>query len=120
MGSESLFLLAVRRRPVAATPCSSLHPCLYEERLARAHERIAALLALEAVEAADIERARNQVRKWADQQICSWWYIHQWTGILAGSPREIASKMLELKKNDAKALFQNTPFGFLVREFLRE
>ncbi len=91
----------------------------YEERLARAHERIAALLALDAIEPGDIERARNQVRKWADQKICSQWYVDQWTGILAGSGREIASRMLKLKKDDAKALFQNTPFGFLVREFLR-
>jgi len=92
---------------------------LYEEKLARAHERIAAMLALDTVDPGTLEQARGQVRKWADQQICSRWYIDRWTGILAGTGVQVAQKILALEKQDAKALFQNTPFGFLVRAFLR-
>lgn len=92
---------------------------LHEERLARAHDRIAARLALRQVSPAEIEKARNQVRKWADQKICSQWYVDRWTALLAGPAREIASRILQLEKEEAKALFQNTPFGFLVREYLR-
>lgn len=89
---------------------------LYEEKLARAHERIAAMLALGVV---DPGQARGQVRKWADQQICSQWYVDRWSAILAGEGPQVAQKILALEKQDAKALFQNTPFGFLVRAFLR-
>ena len=92
---------------------------LYGERLARAHDRIAARLALDAMDLGDIERARDQVRKWADQHICSQWYVDEWTRILGGSGREIAAKMLALGKADSSALFQNTPFAFLVRRELR-
>ena len=92
---------------------------LHEERLARAHDRIAARLALRQVSPAEIDKARSQVRKWADQKICSQWYVDRWTALLAGTAREIASGILRLEKDDAKALFQNTPFGFLVREYLR-
>jgi transcriptional regulator with XRE-family HTH domain len=92
---------------------------LYEEKLARAHERIAAMLALDAVDPGTLEQARGQVRKWADQQICSQWYIDRWSGILAGTRARVAQKILALEKQDAKALFQNTPFGFLVRTILR-
>lgn len=92
---------------------------LREEKLARAHDRIAANLALGKVSARDVERARAQVRKWAEQQICSQWYADQWGAILAGPRREIAGRMLALEAEDARALFQNTPFGFLVRDFLR-
>jgi HTH-type transcriptional regulator/antitoxin HipB len=92
---------------------------LYEEKLASAHYRIAALLALGEISPGDINRARTQVRKWADEQICSSWYINRWSKILAGSGRQVASAMVALGKDDAKALFQNTPFGFLARQFLR-
>ena len=44
---------------------------LYEERLARAHDRIAAFLVLERLQPAEVERARDQVRKWADEEICT-------------------------------------------------
>jgi transcriptional regulator with XRE-family HTH domain len=90
-----------------------------EEKLGRAHERIAARLALGEIAPRDIERARGQVRKWAEQQICSRWYVDRWSEILAGEGPAIASRMLGLNAADAKALFQNTPFGFLVREELR-
>lgn len=92
---------------------------LREEKLARAHDRIAALLALGKIAARDVERARSQVRKWAEQQICSQWYVDRWSVILAGPRREIAARMLALETQDARALFQNTPFGFLVRDFMR-
>ena len=92
---------------------------LYEEKLARAHDLIAARLALGAIPRADIEAARAQVRKWADRQICSQWYVDRWSRLLSGSGREIASKMIALEKADARALYQNTPFGFLVRAQLR-
>lgn len=91
----------------------------YEARLARAHDRIAASLALGQVSGRDIERARKQVDKWAEQRICSGWYVEQWRRILEGTGREIAARLLALEKEEAKALFQNTPFGFLVREYLR-
>lgn len=92
---------------------------VYEEKLACAHYRIAGLLALGVIGRVDIERARGQVRRWADQHICSPWFIDRWNGILAGSGRQIASTMLSLGKDDARALFQNTPLGFLVRQQLR-
>ncbi len=91
---------------------------LYEERLARAHDRIAALLALGQIGAAEIERALGQVRKWEDHGICSRWYIDRWRAMLDGTGSQIASNLLALEKEDARALFHNTPFGFLVREFL--
>ena len=91
---------------------------LYEERLARAHDRIAAFLVLERLQPADVERARDQVRKWADEEICSRWYVDQWEATLSGTAREIAGKILDLETENAKALFHNTPFGFLVREFI--
>jgi HTH-type transcriptional regulator / antitoxin HipB len=92
---------------------------LYEERLGRAHERIAAKLALGELEPGAIERARDQVRKWDEHRICSKWYVERWSEILDGPDPRIASRLLSLDKADAKALFQNTPFGFLVREQLR-
>ena len=92
---------------------------LYEEKLARAHDRIAASLALGQIGAAEIERARGQVRKWEEHGICSRWYVDRWRAILDGTGRQAAAKLLALEKDDARALFQNTPFGFLVREYLR-
>ncbi len=92
---------------------------LYEERLAGAHARLAALLALDLVDHGDLERARGQVRKWAEARICSQWYVDQWTSLLTGSGPQIASNILALGGDDARALFQNTPFGFLVRDYLR-
>jgi len=92
---------------------------LHEERLGRAHERIAAKLALGELEPEAIERARAQVRKWDEQRICSKWYVDRWSEILDGENPQIASKLLGLDKADARALFQNTPFGFLVRQLLR-
>jgi hypothetical protein len=92
---------------------------LYEERLARAHERIAALLALGEVDPGALEQARGQVRKWAEQQLCSRWYVERWSAILEGAGPQVARNILALDKADAKALFQNTPFGFLVRAILR-
>jgi transcriptional regulator with XRE-family HTH domain len=92
---------------------------LYEERLGRAHERIATKLALGELEPGAIGRARDQVRKWDEHRICSKWYVDRWSEILSGPDRQIASKLLGLDKADARALFQNTPFGFLVREQMR-
>lgn len=92
---------------------------LYEERLARAHERIAANLALGEIGTDAIARARAQVRKWDEQRICSKWYVERWSEILSGAAPKIAARLLALAPADAKALFQNTPFGFLVREQLR-
>ena len=92
---------------------------LYEEKLARAHDRIAAMLALGGVGDEAVERARAQVRKWHEHEICSHWYVEQWNEILAGSPAGIAARILALSREDARALFQNTPFGLLVRDFLR-
>ncbi len=91
---------------------------LREQKLAQAHARLATTLALGAIEPDAIERARAQVSKWSDQRICSQWYVDQWTGILAGSARDIALRLHTLKTSDAKALYQNTPFGFWVREHL--
>jgi len=88
---------------------------LREERLARAHERLAAKLALGGIGPADIARARAQVRKWEVQQICGSWYVRRWTAILRGSARRIAARLLALEPAESRALFQNTPFGFLVR-----
>ncbi len=105
--------------PHAAQVEARAKQSLYEEKLARAHDRIAARLALEAIDSADLERARSQVRKWSEERICSRWYIDRWSRILSGSGSEIAAKLLALGKDDAKALFQNTPFGFLVRAILR-
>ena len=67
---------------------------LNEEKLARAHERIAAMLALDAVDPGTLEQARGQVRKWADQQLCSQWYVDRWSGILAGTGAQVAQKIL--------------------------
>ena len=106
-------------RPLAAQAEARAMQTLREEKLARAHDRIAALLALGKIPVADVGRALNQVRKWADQQICSQWYVDRWSAILAGSRREIAARIIALEKEEARALFQNTPFGFLVRDFLR-
>lgn len=92
---------------------------LHEERLGRAHERIAAKLALGELEPGAIGRARAQVRKWHEHRICSRWYVDRWSEILDGPDARIASKLLGLDRAEAKALFQNTPFGFLVREQLR-
>jgi len=92
---------------------------LYEERLARAHDRIAAALALGQFGAAEIGRARSQVRKWEEHSLCSRWYIDRWRAILHGTGRQVAANLLAMGKEDARALFQNTPFGFLVRDFLR-
>jgi transcriptional regulator with XRE-family HTH domain len=111
----------------AETPFSRAHAqsearskqALYEEKLARAHDRIAALLALGEVGDEALERARAQVRKWHEHRICSDWYVARWNEILAGSPAGIAARIVALGKEDARALFQNTPFGFLVRDFLR-
>ncbi len=108
----------VRARSIAQVEARGRQD-LYEEKLARAHERIAAMLALDTVDPGTLEQARGQVRKWADQQICSQWYVDRWSGILAGTGAQVAQKILALEKQDAKALFQNTPFGFLVRAFLR-
>ena len=92
---------------------------LHEEKLALAHARIAARLALGERGAADIGRARAQVRKWDEQRICSKWYVERWRRLLRGAGRGVAARLLALDPADARALFQNTPFGFLVRAELR-
>lgn len=92
---------------------------LHEVRLARAHERIAAKLALGELGPEALARARAQVGKWQEQRICSDWYIGRWTEILRGPAARIASRLLELDPAEANALFQNTPFGFLVRPEMR-
>ena len=92
---------------------------LYEEKLGRAHERIAAKLALGEIGPGALKRAREQVRKWHEHRICSKWYVDRWSRILEGPGPRVASKMLGLDGAEARALFQNTPFGFLVREQLR-
>ncbi len=89
-----------------------------EQKLARAHERIAAMLALDELGEQDLDRARAQVAKWSEHQLCSQWYVAQWTGILDGAPRDVAARLIRLAPGDAKALFQNTPFGFLVRNLM--
>lgn len=92
---------------------------LRDEKLARAHDRIAAKLALGAIGAVEIGRARAQIRKWREAKLCSRWYVDSWTALLDGTGPQVAAKMLALGGEDARALFQNTPFGFLVREHLR-
>ena len=78
------------------------------------------MLAEEKVDAGAIEHARGQVRKWVEGQLCSAWYINRWTDILSGTGRDVAGNILCLKGEDAKALFQNTPFGAPVRQYLSE
>ena len=86
----------------------------YEARLAREHDRVAAGLALGALGAPDLVRARRQVARWVKQGTCSPWYARRWSEILAGKPAEAAARLLALEEGEQKALYQNTPFGFLV------
>jgi transcriptional regulator with XRE-family HTH domain len=100
---------------VAARAAARAAQRLREESLARAHERIAAKLAIGKAGPQALARARAQVAKWQEHGICSDWYVRRWNAILQGSPRRVAARLIDLEGPEARALFQNTPFGFLVR-----
>ncbi len=83
------------------------------------HERIAAGLATSAIGENEMARAREQIRKWILGRTCSPWYASRWTEILAGPPIAVAGKLRDLEADERRALFQNTPFGFLLTDRVR-
>ena len=64
-------------------------------------------------------QAAGAVAKWIRGRICSPRYSSRWAKILAGSPGTVASRLRALEKSERSALFQNTPFGFLLRDRVR-
>lgn len=80
--------------------------------LRRRHAALAArLLAAPSAEGAALLRdARAKVERWERERLCSQHYISRWRGLLAGSARSAALRLLE-HDNWTDALFQNTPWS---------
>ena len=93
----------------------------HERDQARAdeHERIAAGLEAGEMGERELIRAREQVAKWERHEICSHRYVEYWRAILAGSALEVARRMRGIEASERAALYQNTPFGFLLSERVR-
>ena len=90
-----------------------------EDVLTSEHERIAMALADSEIGETELARARDQVAKWIRDRTCSSWYANRWSEILSGSPGDVAVRLRGLAGDERKALFQNTPFGFLLSERVR-
>ncbi|MGH7186164.1 MAG: hypothetical protein ACREIB_07815, partial [Pseudomonadota bacterium] len=90
-----------------------------QDILVSEHERIAAALASSEIGERELAQARDQVAKWIRGATCSPRYVKRWSKILAGSPVEVADRLLEIEVEERNALFQNTPFGFLLTDRVR-
>lgn len=87
--------------------------------LAAEHDRIARALSAREFGDRELARAREQVEKWRRDGTCSAWYVKRWSETLSGSPSEVAGRMHGLEAGERRALYQNTPFGFLLSEQVR-
>jgi hypothetical protein len=91
-----------------------------DEAIASEHDRIAAGLAGAEFGETELARARRHVGEWVQNGTCSSWYANRWSEILSGPPAAVASRMRALAGDERRALFQNTPFGFLLSERVRD
>jgi len=77
-----------------------------------AHMRLALRLSLGEPRALRaLEGAREMVRVWKESRTCSPFYISKWTGILKGSPAQVARRVSEIESEWLDAMLQNTPFS---------
>lgn len=90
-----------------------------DELLVSEHARIAAAFADASYGIDELSRARNQVDKWMRDRTCSPWYVQKWSQMLLGTPAAVAEKMRAVDPEERMALFQNTPFGFLLADRVR-
>jgi transcriptional regulator with XRE-family HTH domain len=63
--------------------------------------------------AAAISRARAVVERWRRKRLCGEPYIARWRAMLAGSPKRVATKLLQFDEW-TDALLQNTPWSFAL------
>lgn len=60
---------------------------------------------------AKVVLARERVALWRREKSCSPFYVDRWSNLLAGSPRNVASRMGGLGDWE-EALFQNSPWSW--------
>lgn len=63
-----------------------------------------------------LEDARKMVDLWEHNAVCGPFYIDSWKRILTGSAQEVGRAIASIDAEWADALFQNTPFGPLLRK----
>jgi hypothetical protein len=107
------------RRELARRAEARAEQRVREELLASEHGRIAGALIAGEYGEQELVRAREQVAKWKRDGTCSSWYVKRWSEILFGPPSEVAMRMRGIEAGERRALYQNTPFGFLLSERVR-
>lgn len=90
-----------------------------EEMLVSEHDRIAARLVAGQIGERELVQARQRVAEWIRNGTCSPSYTKRWSKILSGRPNEVADRLRGINADWRNALFQNTPFGFLLTERVR-
>ncbi|HSV35773.1 MAG TPA: type II toxin-antitoxin system Phd/YefM family antitoxin [Ramlibacter sp.] len=87
-----------------------------EQRRLMAHQRIAIdLLSHEETKKQLLEAARGQVRRWAEQGLCSQDYIDRWTEWLSLPDVELVDRMCSDAGGWGRAMRQNSPFAVAPR-----
>lgn len=82
-----------------------------EQRRLMAHQRIGIeLLGRDETRRRLLEAARGQVRRWADQGLCSQDYIDRWNEWLSLPVVELVDRMCSDADGWGKAMRQNSPF----------
>jgi prevent-host-death family protein len=82
-----------------------------EQQRLMAHQRIGIeLLGRKHRRKQMLDAARREVRRWADQQLCSQDYIDRWSEWLALPDVELVDRMCSDAEGWGKAMRQNSPF----------
>jgi HTH-type transcriptional regulator / antitoxin HipB len=90
-----------------------------DEKLNRFHRNIVTTLQQNPANRADIlAQAQARVDLWERDSLCAPEYIARWRAALNGGPSAIQTEILD-DPTWAKALVQNSPFGFLKRTKVR-
>lgn len=89
---------------------------LIEQRRLMAHQRIGIeLLTKPRSGQRLLAGARREVRRWADQRLCSQDYIDRWTEWLALPEAKLVALMCSDADGWGNAMRQNSPFGAVAR-----
>ena len=88
---------------------------LVEQQRLMAHQRIGIeLLSRKGRRKPMLDAARREVRRWADQQLCSQDYIDRWSEWLALPDVELVDRMCSDAEGWGKAMRQNSPFTVAI------
>jgi len=81
-------------------------------RLREMHSHVANMLELPGATEL-LDRAKRNIAKWEEAKTCSPVYARAWRGALRRNPADGVRKVIASKA--ARALMQNSPFGFMLR-----